>query len=199
MEINSYDSVIKYGHNVDMDYRFIGFLDLFSAGYNKTTSLAHMYSRFRIPTNYKYSSSKFDKIDPTTMKFLKYGWLLYVAIDAIIRNKKYNSEKSSEYVNFYTADLIIFQAISCILAHKAFKFNYISQFAKFISFFIRRKWPMTLIVSVFSAANIMLYIKISDIFSDIIMDITFRRYVFDFKKDFQLLSEKDIINGEKLV
>jgi hypothetical protein len=185
MEIKKYEPVIYEGHNSDMSFRVLGFCNLFLAGIQQALDAGYNYSRYRYSCVNGNRLMTRHRISSESYKFFSRSVKYYVIFDLVFKNSKNNTGKSSEYIKWYTCDLLLFHSISTFILPYIFFFNMNqNSLGKYCSLITRRRVPLTLMCACVAAAKVLMIIKISDILTDILLDMTFRKYVYDYKKQF---------------
>jgi len=115
----------------------------------------------------------------------------YVLFDIYNRNVKFNQNKSRSYKRLYSLDLALWHSMATfVFPLYAAKYSF-SIFHFLIHIPKNRYFPLH-IFSIFASFFAFFHlVKIGDCAADIVMNNTFRKYVFDYKKD-----ENSLFNEE---
>ena len=182
LKIQAYTPPLYPGHNNHHNYRILGFIPYILLGYEVIKMNVFMLIR------YKYAGSGLNRQVPfqniSNKIILPYliSLPVYIVFDIIHRNRKYNKNKSYKEKALYTTDLILFHSLATVL-FPIYISKYLANFySKSFGYFVRSKYPlMFLSLAAFLATGVVAA-KTSDIFADMILDISFRKFVYNFKE-----------------
>lgn len=206
-QLNLIEQPILTGHNNYFPYRSLGFIypiyqylntsldinllkvesgigNLSTNYYRKSNNFAELISSaskyFQREKIINFLISTFNKENEKIIKKLPYAFIIY---DIYYRNLKFNQEKSYSYKLKFTLDVALYHTMATLyFPYKAFRCSNLLFFTVSTSL----KNP-SIYLNVFGfAAGFYLFFKIvkfGDIASDYIMNNTFRKFVFDYRKE----------------
>jgi len=175
------------GHNNHQNNRILGFLPYMLLGYEVIKMNTFLLVRYKYPGSGLSRLVPFKEISNSIRFPFIISFPVYIMFDVIHRNRKYNKNKSFKEKALYTTDLLLFHSFATFLFPLYLSGFMANFFPKAFGFFVRSKFPlMFLSVAAFLGAG-SIAVKASDIFTDIILDNTFRKFVYNFKEDSNLI------------
>jgi len=199
LKIEKYFPPIYDGQNTETNYRYLALLPAAFFAYQTINYKSFLYSRYRMKEFREFRWAKFQTISPAAKRLYFLSLPAFFAFDLVYRNIKYNSNKPIEYILGYSLDLLLFHS----LASLALPLMAVNATANFFPVFWskltgRRRLPILILSSISMVCVAPLQIKGIDIFSDLILDLSFRKYVFDFKKQFSGSRQLDLDVVDKI-
>jgi hypothetical protein len=183
-KIEKYYPHLYLGQNTESSYRLLGFLPLLCKGYEQSKLASTLYSRYRYPADSTLRLIPFSPITNSAKKLFERTVPVYIVFDIIYRNCKFNNNKSNEYKLYYTLDLLIYHSVATFTLPYMFFGLFTKNIVPRCSILTRRRIPLIFISTLIYFGFTALLIKGTDILSDALLDVTYRKYIFDFKKDF---------------
>jgi hypothetical protein len=182
LKIHAYTPPLYPGHNNHHNYRILGFIPYMLIGYETIKMNVFMLIR------YKYAGSGLNRQVPfqniSNKIILPYiiSLPVYIVFDIIHRNRKYNKNKSYKEKALYTTDLILFHSLATVMFPLYISKYLANFFSKSFGFFVRSRIPLMFVSLTAFLATGVVAAKSSDIIADMILDISFRKIVYNFKE-----------------
>lgn len=183
-KIEKYYPHLYEGHNTEQSYRYLGFLPILSHGWDFSKYHSLLYSRFRYPRSEGFRLVPYHPTPKATHSFFAKTVPMYVVFDVIYRNLKFNNDKPMEYKLKYTLDLILFHSVATFILPYLLIRRFTKYVPKITSLICRRRIPGQILIFIGYFAVLGFVVKGSDIVTDYLLDQTYRKYYFDFKKEF---------------
>jgi hypothetical protein len=184
VKIEKYYPHLYEGHNTEQSYRYLGLLPILCFGWEFSKANAVLLSRFRYPGSGAMRLVPYHPLGEATYKFFYKTLPFYVAFDVIYRNLKYNKNKSNEYKLKYTMDLLLFHSVATYILPYLLIGRFTKSLPRITGLICRRRIPGQILMFMGYAGILGFVVKGSDIVTDYLLDKTFRKYCFDFKKEF---------------
>ena len=182
LKIHAYTPPLYPGHNNHQNYRILGFLPYMLSGYEVIKMNVFMLIRYKYPGSGLNRQVPFQIISNKVILPYLISLPVYILFDIIHRNRKYNKNKSYKEKALYTTDLILFHSFATFIFPLCIYKFLANFFSKSFGFIVRSKFPLMFLSLVSFLAAGAVAAKTSDIFTDMILDRTFRKFVYNFKQ-----------------
>jgi hypothetical protein len=161
--------------------------------FNELISFASKYSQREKIINFLINI--FNKENEIIIKRLPYAFILY---DVYYRNLKYNKEKSLSYKLKFSTDVILYHTMATLyFPYKAYKYS--NSLFLFVSTSLKN--PSIYLNILGFAAGVYLFFKIvkfGDIASDLLMNNSYRKFVFDYRNEKTQTLNEELVKIKEL-
>ena len=182
LKIQAYTPPLYLGHNNHHNYRILGFLPYMLLGYEVIKMNVFLLIRYKYPGSGLNRQVPFQNISNKLLLPYFISLPVYIVFDIIHRNRKYNKNKSYKEKALYTTDLILFHSLASVMFPLCI-YKFLANFStKSFGFFVRSKFPLIFLSLVSFLATGIVAVKLSDIMADMILDISFRKFVYNFQE-----------------
>ena len=161
-----------------------GSANLYRKTYN-FKELVNVLSKFVTINQLKYGIyTMFNFKIEKRMSQLRYFYVFY---DVLYRNYKFNKDKSKKYKRLYSVDLVLYHSmVTFLFPVYAYKFSF-DLFKILIDYPKKRNFYLNMVSMVGSFYVFLKLVQLGDLSGDIVMNNTFRKFIFDYKVDFRII------------